>query len=107
MRRSAMHRLLLWGVLFAGLTVWNAALAGDVVTLQGHTDWVESVAFSPDGKTLATASADRTVRLWEVGTGATKAVLKGHRQRVRSLTFSPVRLVPRRCVFALKSGASD
>ena len=34
--------------------------------LAGHTDWVKSVVFSPDGRTLATGSRDRTVRLWEV-----------------------------------------
>jgi WD40 repeat protein len=41
-------------------------------TLTGHTDWVESVAFSPDGKTLASGSRDETVLLWDV-----EAVLRG------------------------------
>jgi len=38
-------------------------------TLQEHTDWVCSVAFSPDNQILASSSYDQTVRLWDVRTG--------------------------------------
>ena len=58
--------------------------------LTGHTSDVVSVAFSPDGKTLASASADDTVRLWNVATRRPiGAPLRGHTNDVRSVAFSP------------------
>jgi len=47
------------------------------------------VAFSPDGRLLASASEDKTVRLWDPVTGQHQRTLTGHAGPVRSVAFSP------------------
>jgi WD40 repeat protein len=50
---------------------------------------VTSIAFSPDGKTLASASCDKTTKLWDTATGKELSTLKGHTEEVVSVAFSP------------------
>lgn len=58
--------------------------------LQGHPDFVFALAFSPDGKLLATGGQDKTIRLWDLGTGEAAGLpLNRHLDSVTSLAFSP------------------
>jgi uncharacterized protein YjiK len=58
-------------------------------TLQSHTDEVQSVSFSPDGRTLASGSNDRTLKLWDVASGQLLRTLQSHGNWVFVVAFSP------------------
>jgi WD40 repeat protein len=60
-----------------------------VGTLEGHSGWVTSVAFSPGGKYLISGSCDNTVKLWSVEMRKEVATLQGHCDIVTSVAISP------------------
>jgi WD40 repeat protein len=55
----------------------------------GHSDWVSSVAFSPDGQILASGSEDNTIKLWDVNRGKLRHSLIEHSSWVSSVVYSP------------------
>jgi WD40 repeat protein/serine/threonine protein kinase len=67
---------------------WQRKASSGHATLQGHTRGVESVAYSPDGARLASASSDQTVKVWDAATGREMLTLKGHTDGVESVAFS-------------------
>ncbi len=60
----------------------------EVYVQLGHSNDVNSVAFSADGNTLVSGSWDQTIKLWEVATGKVIRTLQGHRGNVYSVAFS-------------------
>ena len=74
-----------------GIWLYDTETFQELELIRGQGSWFSSIAFSPDGSTLATGGGDmdRTVRLWDVSTGAVKAILAGHTTGIRSVLFSP------------------
>jgi WD40 repeat protein len=103
----------LCGADFSGLCIWQAYLQGialERVNFAGSDlsgslftnalSTVETLAFSPDGRLLASGELKGTIRLWEVATGQCLEVFDGHSNRVWSVAFSPNRKL-------LVSGSAD
>jgi WD40 repeat protein len=67
----------------------NRTFHPECAALQGHTGLVFSVSFSPDGRRVVTAGADKTARIWDAESGKIRAVLTGHEDSVMSAVFCP------------------
>ncbi len=112
-RRGISRRTLLWGL--AGVALASAAGGGIVLlkyaqsggqpvsppspvikvgttlfTYHGHTDWVWSVAWSPDGKRIASGSGDETAQVWDATSGDHLIRYTGHSDSVYSVSWNPV-----------------
>jgi WD40 repeat protein len=73
------------------IKIWNLD-KNKVSTLRGHSDWfggINSVAFSPDGKTLVSGSKDKTVKLWHIDKEKELSTFTGHSDEVYRAVFNP------------------
>ena len=69
--------------------VWDSANGSRLFSLPGHSDQINSIAWSPDGLRLATGSKDRTAKLWDAENGRELLTLNGHDESVTSVAWSP------------------
>ena len=69
--------------------LFDAASGKSLHSLVGQTKWVYDIAFSPDGKTLASGNENKTITLWDVASGQPLHSLKGHTGSYTKLAFSP------------------
>ena len=71
------------------LRVWDLESGQLLRTLTGHTDWVNAVAITPDGRRAISASSDHTLRVWDLGSGQSVRTLAGHAGPVNALAITP------------------
>ena len=70
------------------LILWDIAASSELHRFVGHTDWVNSAVFSPNGLTILSGSSDTTLILWDVQTGAVLRRFEGHTGVINSVIFS-------------------
>lgn len=91
---TAFHQIGTVGILASGsddrtIKLWDVRTGECLKTFWGHTDWVQAIAFSPDGQTLVSGSCDNTIKLWDLRSGECLQTLTEHTHRVKSVAFHP------------------
>jgi WD40 repeat protein len=77
------------GVNFQTVRLWNLDTGAIHKTDEGDSRWVISVAFSPDGKLVASGSDGKTLKIWDITAGSIRRTLQGSCDQVQSMAFSP------------------
>jgi WD40 repeat protein/tRNA A-37 threonylcarbamoyl transferase component Bud32 len=73
----------------AAVLLWDLAKNQEMEILKGEGGMISSLAWAPDGKTLAAGYFDKVVRIWDVEAGKERATLRGHATVVNDLAYSP------------------
>ncbi len=93
MKHRTLNILIIYlAVLGSSLLWWTGAQSQDrpdLVVQSGHTSSVGSLAFSPDGRYIASGSRDRTVKVWDVDSGMELRTFARHNGLVKTVAFSP------------------
>jgi WD40 repeat protein len=77
-----------WGSANGTIRIWDMKTKTLRWTLEGHTNIVLSMAWSPDGRTMASSSIDRTIQIWDTETGRRLRDIEAHYRTVTSVSFS-------------------
>jgi len=77
------------GGVAGGVSLWDPVTGENVLTLEGHDDWVGGLGFSPDGDRLASGADDTLVKVWDTSTGELLLTLTGHEDWVNNIAYSP------------------
>ncbi|MBD2500555.1 WD40 domain-containing protein [Anabaena azotica] len=86
---SPNNKLMAMGDTNGEIRLYQVADARQILTCQGHSNWIPSLVFSPDSSILASSSSDHNVKLWDVNTGKCLQTLQGHEHEVWGVAFSP------------------
>src|SRR5438034_1127360 len=86
--RIMQPRNLTWPLMALGFAV-SSGHAQTIATLKAHQHTITSLAWSPDGKTVASGSKDETVLLWDLDKKTPRAKLGGHKDMVITVRFAP------------------
>jgi WD40 repeat protein len=71
------------------VTLFDLSTGRVLRVLRGHGNVIDALAFSSDGKWLASGGSDKTARIWDVSTGETRHTLRGHTNSIHDAAFSP------------------
>ncbi|KAL4865206.1 hypothetical protein BDV12DRAFT_200398 [Aspergillus spectabilis] len=85
-KRENLHKIPVW---LAKAPPMENSWSPMIQTLRGHSETVEIVAFSPDGKQIASGSKDGTIKLWDAITGSLQQTLSGHSEEISAMAFLP------------------